>query len=374
MLLTEVAFRGRRQMLCRIGDGSGFLTLRFFHFTAQQHKRLGARRAHPLLRRSAPRPQGPGDRASGIPAHRPAIRANARRRAPHPDLSGHRGHHAGAVAPAGADGARSDRRERSAGLAAPVVLADSRLPVAARGAAVRAPAAGGRAGRPVARAAASGAAAARLRGAAGAPAVAEAAAAAHPERSRLAARAPTARSKRALLAALPFRPTAAQLRVLGRSRRISRCRNRCCASCRAMWAAARRWSRRWPRPAPSQLGRQVALMAPTELLADQHAQNFRAGSSRWASPWRCSPAGRPARRAAPCSRGSATGTRRSSSAPTRLFQEGVEFASLALVIVDEQHRFGVHQRLSLREKGAQRRPSAAPADHDGDARFRALWR
>ena len=36
-----------------------------------------------------------------------------------------------------------------------------------------------------------------------------------------------------------------------------------------------------------------------------------------------------------------------------LFQEGVEFASLALVIVDEQHRFGVHQRLSLREKGAQ---------------------
>jgi len=36
-----------------------------------------------------------------------------------------------------------------------------------------------------------------------------------------------------------------------------------------------------------------------------------------------------------------------------LFLEGVEFASLALVIVDEQHRFGVHQRLSLREKGAQ---------------------
>ncbi len=35
-----------------------------------------------------------------------------------------------------------------------------------------------------------------------------------------------------------------------------------------------------------------------------------------------------------------------------LFQEGVEFAALALVIVDEQHRFGVHQRLALREKGA----------------------
>ena len=40
VLLTEVSFRGRRQMLCRIGDGSGFLTLRFFHFTAQQQSGL----------------------------------------------------------------------------------------------------------------------------------------------------------------------------------------------------------------------------------------------------------------------------------------------------------------------------------------------
>src|SRR6202166_5332979 len=36
VLLSEAVFRGRRQMLCKIGDGSGFLTLRFFHFTAQQ--------------------------------------------------------------------------------------------------------------------------------------------------------------------------------------------------------------------------------------------------------------------------------------------------------------------------------------------------
>ena len=40
VLLTEVAFRGRRQMLSRIGDGSGFLTLRFFHFTAGQREAL----------------------------------------------------------------------------------------------------------------------------------------------------------------------------------------------------------------------------------------------------------------------------------------------------------------------------------------------
>ena len=36
-----------------------------------------------------------------------------------------------------------------------------------------------------------------------------------------------------------------------------------------------------------------------------------------------------------------------------LFQEDVEFHRLALVIVDEQHRFGVHQRLALRKKGVE---------------------
>ena len=40
VLLTEVAYRGRRQMLCKIADGSGFLTLRFFYFTAQQQNGL----------------------------------------------------------------------------------------------------------------------------------------------------------------------------------------------------------------------------------------------------------------------------------------------------------------------------------------------
>ena len=68
VLLTEVSFRGRRQMLSRIGDGSGFLTLRFFHFTAGQQRRARAGHPRPLLRRSAPRACGPGDRAPRIPA------------------------------------------------------------------------------------------------------------------------------------------------------------------------------------------------------------------------------------------------------------------------------------------------------------------
>ncbi len=47
-----------------------------------------------------------------------------------------------------------------------------------------------------------------------------------------------------------------------------------------------------------------------------------------------------------------------------LFQEEVQYARLGLVIIDEQHRFGVHQRLALREKAAPRcsgRPRALPA-------------
>ncbi len=93
-------------------------------------------------------------------------------------------------------------------------------------------------------------------------------------------------------------------------------------------------------------------MAPTELLADQHAENFR----RWFEPLDVPVAllvGRQTARA----RDAVLSSIRGGLAPIvvgthALFQEHVEFAALALVIVDEQHRFGVHQRLSLREKGA----------------------
>jgi ATP-dependent DNA helicase RecG len=102
-----------------------------------------------------------------------------------------------------------------------------------------------------------------------------------------------------------------------------------------------------------QLRRQVALMAPTELLADQHAQNFR----RWFEPLGLPVAlltGRQTGKA----RAAVLAGIREGHAPIvigthALFQESVQFHSLALVIVDEQHRFGVHQRLSLREKGGR---------------------
>tara|TARA_R110002020_G_scaffold13380_12_gene48375 strand:+ start:5411 stop:7534 length:2124 start_codon:yes stop_codon:yes gene_type:complete len=98
-------------------------------------------------------------------------------------------------------------------------------------------------------------------------------------------------------------------------------------------------------------GRQVALMAPTELLAEQHLNNFRA----WLEPlglrvaWLAGKVTGKARAAALDE--IASGRAQVVVGTHALMQESVAFASLALAIVDEQHRFGVHQRLALRDKG-----------------------
>lgn len=98
-------------------------------------------------------------------------------------------------------------------------------------------------------------------------------------------------------------------------------------------------------------GYQVALMAPTELLAEQHAINFQ----RWFEPLGIQLAwlgGKTKGKA----RQSTLDAMQSGAAQMiigthALFQQQVAFSKLALVIIDEQHRFGVHQRLALREKG-----------------------
>jgi ATP-dependent DNA helicase RecG len=98
-------------------------------------------------------------------------------------------------------------------------------------------------------------------------------------------------------------------------------------------------------------GAQAAVMAPTELLAEQHARNF----SAWLEPLGVRVAlltGRQAGKArAALEADLASGDIRIAVGTHALFQEGIAFQRLALVIVDEQHRFGVHQRLQLREKG-----------------------
>ncbi len=156
--------------------------------------------------------------------------------------------------------------------------------------------------------------------------------------------------RRRLLAGLPFQLTAAQQRVaaevaadLARPQPMLRLVQGDVGSGKTVVAALAAL-------AAVESGQQVALMAPTELLAEQHLHNFR----QWLQPlgieveWLA---------------GKVTGKTRkqalervASGAPVvigthALMQAGVAFSRLGLVIVDEQHRFGVQQRLSLRDKG-----------------------
>ncbi|MFM9912688.1 MAG: ATP-dependent DNA helicase RecG [Methylophilaceae bacterium] len=100
-------------------------------------------------------------------------------------------------------------------------------------------------------------------------------------------------------------------------------------------------------------GKQVALMAPTEILAEQHYRKL----AGWLEPlgvrvaWLTGSLPKAAREAA--IQACADGTAQLAIGTHALFQDKVAFADLALAIVDEQHRFGVHQRMALRQKGLE---------------------
>ncbi len=155
-----------------------------------------------------------------------------------------------------------------------------------------------------------------------------------------------------LLAEFPFTPTGAQTRVIGEiaadlagTRPMRRLLQGDVGSGKTLVAAA----------AVAQAigaGTQAAIIAPTEILAEQHRENF----SRWFEPlgieavWLAGKVKGKARQDAL--------EKLAAGAPLAigthaLFQEGVEFERLRLVVVDEQHRFGVGQRLALAAKGAE---------------------
>lgn len=98
-------------------------------------------------------------------------------------------------------------------------------------------------------------------------------------------------------------------------------------------------------------GWQVALMAPTEILAEQHYKKF----LQWLKPlgiqiaWLSSSQAKQAREQA--LKATASGQASMVIGTHALFQEAVQFKRLGLAVVDEQHRFGVQQRLALRQKG-----------------------
>ncbi len=351
VLLTEVSFRGRRQMLCRIGDGSGFLTLRFFHFTAQQQSGLarGLR-----IRCFGEARRGP----KGLEFVHPEYRRVERGAANAGD------EHLTPIYP-GTDGITQARLRQLVRMALDqttaddlkdwlpaTVLADSRLPALREALQY--------VHRPPADAPVELLLDWR-----------------HPAQRRLAFEELLAHQlslkllrqriqrdpgwplaapgalKAALLAALPFRPTRAQQRVLHEIERDLGLATPMLRLVQGDVGCGKTLVAALAATQAVQMGRQVALMAPTELLADQHAQNFR----HWFEPLGVEVAlltGRQTGKA----RSAVLERIRGGLAPLvigthALFQEGVAFAALALVIVDEQHRFGVHQRLSLREKGAQ---------------------
>ncbi|WP_049854809.1 ATP-dependent DNA helicase RecG [Dickeya fangzhongdai] len=159
--------------------------------------------------------------------------------------------------------------------------------------------------------------------------------------------------KQQLLAALPFSPTGAQQRVVAE---IEQDMNRSFPMMRLVQGDV--GSGKTLVAALTALraiahGKQVALMAPTELLAEQHAANFR----RWFEPlgievgWLAGKQKGKARQAQ--QEAIASGQVSMVIGTHAIFQQQVQFNGLALVIIDEQHRFGVHQRLALWEKGEE---------------------
>jgi ATP-dependent DNA helicase RecG len=348
--LTEIVYRKRRQLVSRIADGSGFLTLRFFHFSAAQQQGLarGARvRCYGEVRR------GP----LGLEIVHPEYRLLRGDAAPleelltpiYPGTEGvPQGRLRALITQALGELDRSSVRD----WIPPEVLAPLGLPTL-RDALVYVH-------RPPREA--------RLD---------ELAAGKHPAQRRLAfeellahhlslkllRREVQAEAAHALpdprhcaarfVAALPFRMTGAQARALREigadlceARPMVRLLQGDVGSGKTAVAAAAA-----ARAAGS--GLQAALMAPTELLAEQHWRNFDAWFRPLGIPVALVTGSLPARARRSALEALASGEVQVAVGTHALFQEGIAFAHLALIIVDEQHRFGVQQRLRLKEKGGR---------------------
>ena len=347
--LAEVVFRRRRALLCRIADGSGFLTLRFFHFSAAQQESLtrGSR-----LRCFGEARPGPAGLEIVHPEYRKIV----------PGVTEAAGDSLTPVYPT-TEGVQQGRMRALTALALAQLqgggLRDWVTP--------------------------------DVLGMVGLPSLEEALryvhrpppdadiealnAGRHPSQRRLAFEEllahqislrllreaadrddawPLARRTDLVdrcLAQLPFQLTAAQRRVwhevsvdLERRHPMMRLVQGDVGSGKTVVAALAALR-------AVEHGAQAAVMAPTELLAEQHARNF----TGWLDPLGVRVGlltGRLTGKARTAlAQDLASGAVQVAVGTHALFQEGVEFGKLALVIVDEQHRFGVHQRMQLREKG-----------------------
>lgn len=351
--LAEVAFRGRRTLLVRVSDGSGSLTLRFFHFSKAQHEAFqrGTRiRAFGEARR------GPQTLEMVHPEYRILRNDEPAPAAEHltPVYSTTEGVQQGRLRALTTQALKllAAGRIQVAELLPPQAIPDARFPTLADALRYvhRPPLdadvlqlSEGR--HPAQR---------RL--------VLEELLAHHLslQQLRLEARREAAsvlagdgRLGKAFLARLPFALTRAQQRVheeiradLARPEPMMRLVQGDVGSGKTVVAALAALQ-------AVEAGCQAVVMAPTELLAEQHFRNF----LDWLEPigvrvaWLAGKLTAKQRRAQ--LEEAASGRAKVIVGTHALFQEGVEFQRLGLVIIDEQHRFGVHQRLALRQKGAR---------------------
>lgn len=347
--LTDVVYKGRRSLVCRLSDDTGFINLRFFHFSAIQQRNL--QRGHTILAFGEVR-FGP----AGLEMVHPEYGVYADEQAAQPESA------LTPVYPA-TEGVHQltlrklvrQALERYLGAVEeylpPQVLADLELPSITEA----------------------------LEGVHRPPTPADARAlecASHQWHQRLVFEELLAHHLRLmrlraqqrahvapsiagdgsvlnpLLANLPFALTGAQRKVIHEVRHdlqhavpMQRLLQGDVGSGKTVVAAA-------AGACAVEAGYQVAVMAPTEILAEQHVQNF----EQWLRPLGVevvSLLGKHNIKTRQAALDAIRSTRAAVIVGTHtLFQEGVEFANLGLVIVDEQQRFGVHQRLALREKGA----------------------
>ena len=353
--LAEVAFRRRRQLLVRLSDGSGFLTLRFFHFSAQQQAALtrgsrlrcfgevrrgpiGLEIVHPEYRHvrlaeaaddNALTPVYPA--TEGITQGRLRQLVNlalAELRPPRGSVHDWLPPQVLTGLPVG-DEALPSLREALEFLHHPDVAADQKLLFEGRHPAQRRLAfeellahqlslklrklkAGSEAALPLSD--------------------------------------PAGLSSR-LVQSLPFKLTGAQARAcaevdrdLSQGQPMLRLVQGDVGSGKTVVAAA-------AAARAAGTGAQVALMAPTELLAEQHWRNFQGWFKALNLPVALLTGSQPAKTRRSAQEAIASGEIQIAIGTHALFQDGINFANLALIIVDEQHRFGVQQRLTLQEKG-----------------------
>jgi ATP-dependent DNA helicase RecG len=348
VLLCEVAFRGRRQLLCRIGDGSGSLTLRFFHFSGSQQQGLargtrlrcfgeirrgpgGPEIVHPEYRRVGADAGANEDTLTPIYPLTEGVQQGRLRQLTGMALREHRAVRdwipPAVLDPLGLPPLRAalDFVHRPPPDASTELLASGRHPMQRR--------------------------------------LAFEELLAHQLSLRLLRReiqrdpgwAFASGSADSLVArfadSLPFELTRAQLRAwqeierdLAQASPMLRLVQGdvgCGKTVVAALAAAR----------AAEAGFQTAVMAPTELLAEQHGRNFSTWFAAFDLPLTMLTGKRNAAARNRALADLASGAAKIAIGTHALFQEGVEFQKLGLVIVDEQHRFGVHQRLLLREKG-----------------------